>query len=58
MPRDGPLGRGADNAPGGCAGGQTQAMIDLRVNVKRHPSGSSVNLAINQVRRPLDTLDC
>ncbi len=36
---------------------ETQAMIDLRVNVKRRPSGSSVNLAINQVRRPMDTLD-
>ncbi len=51
------FGRGADNAPGGCAGGETQATIDLRVNVERRPSSSSVNLAINQVRPPLDTLD-
>ena len=51
------FGRGADNAPGGRAGGQTQATIDLRVNVERRQSGSSVNLAINHVRPPLDTFD-
>ncbi|MFZ1042386.1 MAG: hypothetical protein WCA79_17160 [Anaerolineales bacterium] len=51
------FGRGADNAPGGCAGGGTQARIDLRFNVERRPSGSSVNLAINQVSPPLDMLD-
>ncbi len=36
------MGRGADNAPSRRAGGETQATMDLRVNVERRQSGSSV----------------